>query len=708
MWSIATPRAPGSSGLRRCQLLALGLVAIAAIPALARAQLQPLLVRHVSFKGNHAVDPDVLAASIVTTQSDFFARTGLVRSLGLGQKRFFNQTEFIRDIFRIEVVFRRSGYPDATVDTVVKRSPGAVDVTFKITEGRPVRLHSFTIDGLDSVENAWQVRIDLPIRVNDVASDYKVHEASDTITLRLRNRGYPTAYVDFVEQEHGARENARLIAHPGRYSTFGAITVRDSGGTVDTAYAAALILARPGDEYRVNKIVESQRALYTSDLYAFATVNVDAAHFTANDSVVPIAVKVVPGPGHRAKASVGYGTDDCLRTGVGWTARNFPGSVLVFDVTGQLSKIGVGSPLGFGLDRNLCATLRNDSIGSREANYGLNASLRRNAFLAPANSAVLSLFATQHSEFEVYLRREFGASFSVTRSTSANVPITIAYRIASGTTSANPASFCAFFLTCQAADIAALQERRFQGTLTLSAIRQRVNNPLDPFRGSILSASATVSSRFLGSSTTQQFTRFIGDAAIFVPVTRRTILAGHLRAGLILAPETDLGDSTRGSFVPPDQRFYAGGANDVRGYDQNELGPLVYVVPADSVKGGVVPTSATRVAPTGGTRLLVGNLEARMPTPLFAGRLRFAVFVDAGALWRQGEPSTIRVTPGVGLRYSSPLGPIRFDLGYNSYALQAGPLFAINRDGTLSQLQTDYVKARSQNWTLHFSIGQAF
>ena len=97
-----------------------------------------------------------------------------------------------------------------------------------------------------------------------------------------------------------------------------------------------------------------------------------------------------------------------------------------------------------------------------------------------------------------------------------------------------------------------------------------------------------------------------------------------------------------------------------------------------------------------------------MPTPFLAGRLRFAVFVDAGVLWNQIGPSPLRITPGAGLRYTSPIGPIRVDAGYNTYPLQAGQLFKISTDGTLSQIQGAFVKPRSGSWTWHFSIGQAF
>ena len=719
MWSIATLRV--SRVLSRWRVLAtlFGVVTLGVQATPAPAQLVPLVVHSVNFPGNHAIDPYVLEASILTTSSSFFASKSLVRWLGWGDKKYFNQIDFEGDSFRLAILYKLSGYPNVKIQPSLAKSSDAVDVTFRITQGEPVILRNLDIFGLDAVENAFRIRQDLPIAAGDVASDLKLHPTADTIAARLQNRGYPMARVRFIEQEHTATEDARFEVFTGRHSVFGPIRV-DAPAGVDTSFVSSLIAARPGNEFRVNDILQSQRTLYAADLFRLASVEVDTSRFhfgdtlAVADTIVPLLVRVEPTSAHRATAQVGYGTDDCFRAGLGWTARNTPGNGLVFDVTTQLSKIGVGDPLGAGLENNLCAGLKNDSIGSRVANYGLNASLRRNAFLSPSNSIALSVFATQHSEFEVYLRQEVGASISFSRMTATNVPVTLTYRVANGTTSANAASFCAFFNTCEPAAIAALQQRRTQGTLTLSIQRQRLNNPLDPLRGSVLSASVTTSSTFLGSASTQQFTRFIGDASGYLPVTRSTVLAAHVRAGIIFAPVTDIGADV-GNFVPPDQRFYAGGSNDVRGYDQNQLGPLVYVVPTDSlVRTGVLPTvdsvpsSAVRVAPTGGTRVFIANLELRLPTPFFSGRLRYALFVDAGALWNSGGQAPLRITPGVGVRYTSPLGPVRIDVGHNTYPLQSGTLYEINRNGTLTQRSTDYLKDRLKSWTIHVSIGHAF
>ena len=91
------------------------------------------------------------------------------------------------------------------------------------------------------------------------------------------------------------------------------------------------------------------------------------------------------------------------------------------------------------------------------------------------------------------------------------------------------------------------------------------------------------------------------------------------------------GQSVR--FVPPEQRFYGGGPNSVRGYARNELGPRVYVT--DSI-GADSTFENVRAAPTGGNASFVLNTEVRFATPLFPDRMRAAVFLDVGQVWERG------------------------------------------------------------------------
>jgi hypothetical protein len=83
-------------------------------------------------------------------------------------------------------------------------------------------------------------------------------------------------------------------------------------------------------------------------------------------------------------------------------------------------------------------------------------------------------------------------------------------------------------------------------------------------------------------------------------------------------------------------------------------------------------------------------------------------------VWQREGPKpgqVIRVTPGVGIRIATPLGPARLDVAYNPYKLQPGTLFALDRDtGELTAVpgQGSYVLPRDRNWTVHIAVGQPF
>ena len=98
---------------------------------------------------------------------------------------------------------------------------------------------------------------------------------------------------------------------------------------------------------------------------------------------------------------------------------------------------------------------------------------------------------------------------------------------------------------------------------------------------------------------------------------------------------------------------------------------------------------------------------------MFSSRLRLAAFVDAGGVWQRGgdiSGAVIRVTPGIGLRLGTPLGPARLDVAYNPYKLQAGPLFQVDTLGGLTPVpgQESYVLGRNRKFTFHVAVGQAF
>jgi outer membrane protein assembly factor BamA len=644
-----------------------------------------------------------------------------VKWMGLGEERRLNQRLFRGDLERIRVLYRAHGFLDVKVDTTVRRTDADVFITFRIIEGEPVRVAQLIVEIPDSVAEREKLVRDLPLRAGGPFDRFALVSSADTIQTRLRDRGYPEARVlvrPFQVDSVARRVTVSLLVEPGPAAVFGEIDIAGARH-LDTAFVRSLLAARPGQDFRERDIAQSQLNLYRSELFRFAAVALDTAHYVSGAGVVPITIQVLEAPFHRVRGAAGYGTLDCFRGGAGWTARNALGSGQIFDVSAQVSKLGVGRPFGAGLeDSFLCSALAADSVGSLRLNYNVTASFRRPVFLSPSNSLTLSLFGERRSEYLVYLREDLGGSVTLVRETVSRIPITATYRLSSGRTEATAVSFCAFFNVCVESDVAQLRQRRPLATLTLGMQRVRTNFPLDPSRGSAISAEITTSSSAIGSSSFSEFTRLIGDVAGYQPF-RNVVLAGRIRVGTVFAPRLALGGGAS-NFVPPEQRFYAGGPNDVRGYNRNLLGPLVYVVresALDSVPGGgvAVPEDSVQVAATGGNSLLVANLELRFPSPVFRERLRLAAFVDGGSVWQRGGAGpgsriAFRVTPGVGVRFITPLGPVRVDAAYNGSPLIPGPLYQVTASGELVRIQDEYRRTRltGRGIAIQFSVGQAF
>jgi len=123
-----------------------------------------------------------------------------------------------------------------------------------------------------------------------------------------------------------------------------------------------------------------------------------------------------------------------------------------------------------------------------------------------------------------------------------------------------------------------------------------------------------------------------------------------------------------------------------------------------------------RTAPTGGNALFVVNTELRFATPLFPERMRVALFVDAGQVWERGDQLNtvrgLRVTPGAGLRFTTPLGPVRIDAAYNGYAAEPGRLYFQDQQNNLTLVQNAYQPPRPATFwrriIVQFAVGQAF
>ena len=139
------------------------------------------MVRSLAFEGNHAIDDYTLSTAIATSQSSFFARTWWLRWTHLGERRYLSEVEFRRDVLRLLLLYRQSGYVNAVVDTVVRRTPRDAFIKFRIHEGDPVRVARLDVKGVAGIFNVDKLKHDLPLQVGDPFNRFMMQASADTI-----------------------------------------------------------------------------------------------------------------------------------------------------------------------------------------------------------------------------------------------------------------------------------------------------------------------------------------------------------------------------------------------------------------------------------------------------------------------------------------------------------------------------------------------
>ena len=208
--------------------------------------------------------------------------------------------------------------------------------------------------------------------------------------------------------------------------------------------------------------------------------------------------------------------------------------------------------------------------------------------------------------------------------------------------------------------------------LTLDLQRTTVANLLDARRGSVVSLHGEVAARVAGGDFA--YREVSGDARTYVPLTSGLTLAAHAHAGSISS------DGDPQTAVPFFKRYFLGGATSLRGWGRFEVAPLT-------------PSGL----PIGGFSQLDTSAEVRVSPDAF-GAFGVVGFVDVGNVWDRSwrwNVTDLRADAGLGLRYQTPVGPVRLDVAY-----QLTPNNALVIDGRAAG---DY-----RRWRFHFSIGQAF
>lgn len=710
----------GSRWLRAVRRVALGVVAgglVAGCATPRAAELYPQLteysgqvIEELEFVNAAPFSPDSLDRLTETSETHCrwlgvlpfcFPGTGW----GLQERRLDLETVG-GDVARLNRLYRQSGFFGTRVEPEVVEvaSDGGIRLSFVVNRGDAVLVDSVVVEGTEGIADPDSLTALLPLQPGDRFDLTEFTVTAETVTGVLRSRGHAYAEVlrNYAVDTLQDRASVVLVAVPGPRVVVDSIVVTGVETLDRTTILRHLTFAQ-GDLLQRRQLNESQRNLYDLELTQFATVTLaaDSLQLTPEDSTsATVRVQMVEAPEHVVEAVVGWATEECARTRAEWTDRSFTGGARRLSLSGNLSRIPV-----------LCGSDEPDGVDFASAwDYRVTAELRQPFFLSPRNNLVLTTFAERQSEPQLYQRTAQGGRFTLSRRAAAREVLTTTLDVEHRETRAAAALFCAAFAVCTPDDMDELGRFRWRNGVGATWVRDAGNRLVNPTKGHALRASALWSSPLLLSD--YDFLRTAAEGSVYHELRPGWVLAAFLRVGSFI---TDAGiDST--DFVPPEERFYAGGATSVRGFARSRLGPGIWLYEGEeAVVDTTNPDLDVEFFPTGGTSVSVASVEARMPSPFLDDLVDLAVFVDAGTVgydpvWKL--TSQWRVTPGAGIRIGTPVGPIRVDVAYNPYPQPSAPLYVQDFDSrTIRRRAEDYRPADLdflRRLQFHIALGQAF
>jgi outer membrane protein assembly complex protein YaeT len=595
-------------------------------------------VHKLSFNGVKAVDAGRLKDALATKESSI---------LPWGKKKYFDRARFDADLQRIKAFYSDRGYPDARVvgfDVKLNAKQDAVDVMVNIDEGTPVKVASIKFVGFDALppKHFAELNNRVPLKLGQPRDRQLVVTTHEMALNEMKDHGYPYSKVAIGEDDGPSGKEAALTftAEPGPLAHFGPLEIVGNKSVGDRVIRRQLTF-RQGDLYQRSVVQDSQRRLYGMELFQFA--NVEPLNPEQQPTEVPIRVTVAEGNHQRVNFGAGYGTEEKARVDAEYHHVNFLGGARTAGAHVRWSSLDRGVRLDF-----------NQPYFFRP-HFSFGAEAQQWYTFTPAyRSVVRGVKSTiTHRQNQ---RTSWAASITSEHDSSA-----IANDVLTDLTLRN--------------DLIALglDPRTGEQNGTLNAIgfdlqHSTADNILNAHRGYQIAFHTEQAGRLLPGSF--KYFAISADGRHYLPISEKIVVASRVQIGSIDAPATDL------TSVPFSKKYFLGGATSVRGWGRYEISPL-------SGSG----------LPIGGNSLFAFSEELRA---VLRGNFGGVLFLDGGNVWAEGTTlklGDLRYAVGPGLRYQTPVGPIRFDIGY-----QLNPIPGLIVNGA----------PEARRWRIHFSIGQAF
>jgi len=598
-------------------------------------------VGRVSFQGNRHVSSGELATHIPIQKARIWGRGTYSDKLVETAAK------------NIEAVYHDVGYEEVEVTPRVAEQGSKIDVTFDIVEGEQTLVDGVAITGNQNIpqnqlagSQGFQLRPGVPFSPGKLATD------RNRIAATYLDRGYMNAEVKAVVKRHAeARHKVDIgyqvtenqivrisqVVYLGQKRTRLSLLKRQTG---------ALTREQPLSQ---EKLLQAESRLYDLHIFDWASVGPRKPILSQSDEETLIKV-------HEAKRTditYGFGFEVSHR-GANAPAGTVavPGLPPVVIPNHQIapSQETFASPRGSleiirrnmrGVGETASLSLLASRLDQRAlASYAFP-NLRRTQWTALAalsfeHTTENPLYAAELSDGSLQLERV------LRRQTNTRIQLRYDYNH----------TILADLLV---PELVEPRDRNVHlSTVSGTFIRDTRDHPLDAHHGSFQTVNLGITPTAFGSSA--NFVRLFGQYSFYQPV-HRLVWANSFRLGLAKA--------FAGSFVPTSQLFFAGGGTTLRGFPIDEAGPY-HVVPFCNVLTGTKGCVKVTV-PLGGNQLFIFNSELRFPLKIHS--LSGVLFYDGGNVYSainfQEFVNDYSNTIGIGLRYATPIGPIRVDFGRN-------------------------------------------
>jgi outer membrane protein insertion porin family len=577
-------------------------------------------IADVSFYGNEILGDDELLERMTT---------GPPRALGASVYLVTEQLD--DDLANLRAYYARSGFPQAQVGPAkVRRENQSLMVEIPIVEGPQHRLVDLAFVGVED-EDVRSSITELTLVPGGPFHTRLLEETLDEIRAAYEDAGYLSAHVTtkITSDPESTLKSVEVRVLEGPRVEVGRVILRGNARTRSSAVHRSLGLGS-GDVVSRRALLDAQRSLYRLGIFSRAEVRLaPTMPFAAERDIL---VRVEEGRSQRVTFGLGYDSEDGARALLGYSHSNLGGRAV--------------------------STRFDLRVSEREEQFR---ALLRQPFLGRWQIPMTySLFAVEEEKESFDSKRRGAQVEGHWQRAASRFGLLYTYKIVDVIERPDEPLFTL--------DIDRNLQESEISSLTPSVLLDHRDDPLIPTSGWTLNLQSEVAFPLFSANT--RYLKLFGQNTLYRSLGALGVVAGSLRLGAIEPIDAKPEDVE--SLVPISEQFFAGGRTTHRAYPRDLLGVAGETVLlcrsgtticAGEIPEGESPDDYRRVA-VGGNGLFVFNLDYRFP---LAESLGGTVFVDAGNVWADWQDidlGEVKFGAGVGLRYLSPIGPLRLEVGW--------------------------------------------